>query len=250
MLLMILFIVLISINSVNALEDNATTQETMNLEKNKPLGNDISSDLESKINNAENGDLILIEYGTYHINNVTLTKNITLQGNGNPRSIIFDGENQYNIFSIRNDSTHVIFKNLTFINAYTEGFGGAISMETGHVYVDNCIFINNTAGVNAGGISNYGTEDEKGYLLLTNSLFVGNHGEHDGGAVTTCFAHSDIYNCVFINNSAHRDGGAIRVSVQGYGNVRTVFSCTIMLMNGEEHITAGQANQISKDAYS
>lgn len=66
MLLMILFIVLISINSVNALEDNATTQETMNLEKNKPLGNDISSDLESKINNAENGDLILIELNISH----------------------------------------------------------------------------------------------------------------------------------------------------------------------------------------
>lgn len=65
---MILFIVLISINSVNALEDNATTQETMNLEKNKPLGNDISSDLESKINNAENGDLILIE-----LQHITLT---------------------------------------------------------------------------------------------------------------------------------------------------------------------------------
>lgn len=162
---------------------------------------------------------------------MTLTKNITLQGNGNPRSIIFDGENQYNIFSIRNDSTHVIFKNLTFINAYTEGFGGAISMETGHVYVDNCIFINNTAGVNAGGISNYGTEDEKGYLLLTNSLFVGNHGEHDGGAVTTCFAHSDIYNCVFINNSAHRDGGAIRVSVQGYGNVQ---DCIFMYNHADE----------------
>lgn len=66
---MILFIVLISINSVNALEDNATTQETMNLEKNKPLGNDISSDLESKINNAENGDLILIEL----MEHITLT---------------------------------------------------------------------------------------------------------------------------------------------------------------------------------
>ena len=59
----------------------------------------------------------------------------------------------------------MVFRNITFINAYTEGFGGAISIETGHVSVDNCIFINNTAGVNAGGISNYGTEEEKGYLF-------------------------------------------------------------------------------------
>lgn len=87
--------------------------------------------------------------------------------------------------------------------------------------MDNCIFINNTAlsDTNAGAISNYGNEDNKSYLFVNNSLFMGNHADHDGGAVTTCYANSDIYNSVFVNNSACRDGGAIRVSVFGYGNV-------------------------------
>ena len=58
-----------------------------------------------------------------------------------------------------------------------------------------------------------------------------NHAGHDGGAVTTCFADSDIYNCVFINNSAHRDGGAIRVSVSGYGNVE---DCIFMFNHADE----------------
>ena len=226
-----IFIFLIFINGVNAFEDNTTAHNMIISTAENPILNDISSDLESEINNAQNGDVILIKPGTYHFNNITLTKNITLEGSGNPEKIIFDGEKKYNLFSIRNDSTHVVFRNITFINAYTEGFGGAISIETGHVSVDNCIFINNTAGVNAGGISNYGTEEEKGYLLLENSLFIGNHGNHDGGAVTTCFAHSDIYNCVFINNSAHRDGGAIRVSVQGYGNVQ---DCIFMYNHADE----------------
>ena len=192
---------------------------------------DSSSDLENQIINANAGDEILINPGTYNLHNVTISKNMTLQGNGNPDKIIIDGEQISSIFLIRSDAVHVTFKNITFINALTDGFGGAISMETGHVYVDNCNFINNTAGVNAGGISNYGTEEQPGYLLVNNSLFLNNHAEHDGGAVTTCYATSYIYNSVFINNSAHRDGGAIRVSVEGYA---TVEDCIFMYNYADE----------------
>ena len=115
----------------------------------------------------------------------------------------------------------------------TNNFGGAISIETGNVYVDNCIFINNTAvdDTNAGAISNYGTKKNKGYLYVNNSLFINNHADHDGGAITTCYANSNIYNSVFINNTACRDGGAIRVSVFGYGNVQ---DCLFMFNHADE----------------
>ena len=192
---------------------------------------DASLNLEEIINNSNNNNEILIEPGTYHLHNIQITKNITLSGNGDPRDIIIDGDKKSSIFLIRSDAVHVSFKNITFINANVMGFGGAISMETGHVYVDNCIFANNTASVNAGGISNYGTDNTRGYLLVNNSLFVNNHGDHDGGAITTCKADSYIYNSVFINNSAHRDGGAIRVSVAGYGNVE---DCIFMFNHADE----------------
>lgn len=183
--------------------------------------------------NADNGDEITLEPGVYKIHNVKITKNITIQGNGNPEDVIIDGENLSSILLIRNDSVHLILKNLTFINGCTDNFGGAISIETGHVYVDNCNFINNTAleNTNAGAISNYGTGEQKGYLLVNNSLFVNNHADHDGGAITTCFANSYIYNSVFIGNTAHRDGGAIRVSVEGYGFVE---DCIFMYNHADE----------------
>lgn len=190
-----------------------------------------TSDLKSIIEKSYDGDEILLEPGHYNLHNITLSKSISITGNGNPKDIIIDGENKSSIFLIRSDSVHVTFKNITFINANVEGFGGAISMETGHVYVDNCNFINNTASVNAGGISNYGNEKTKGYLFVNNSLFVNNYAGHDGGAITTCYANSDIYNCVFISNRAHRDGGAIRVSVQGYGNVQ---DCIFMYNHADE----------------
>ena len=224
---MILFILIISISSVSASPDDIA----LDMSSETPILQDASSDLENKIVNAENGDEIIINPGTYYLHDINVTKNITLQGNGNPTDIILDGENKSSILLVRSDAVHLTLKNITFINAYTKGFGGAVSMETGHVYVDNCNFINNTAGVNAGGISNYGNEKEKGYLLLTNSLFINNYAGHDGGAVTTCYANSYIYNTTFISNSAHRDGGAIRVSVAGYADVK---DCVFMYNHADE----------------
>ena len=183
--------------------------------------------------NANDGDEIVLEPNTYKVHNITITKNLTIRGNGNPDDVVIDGENKSSIFLIRSDAVHLTLKNLTFINGCTDNFGGAVSIETGHVYVDYCNFINNTAleNTNAGGISNYGTTEQKGYLLVNNSLFVNNHADHDGGAITTCYANSYIYNSVFIGNTAHRDGGAIRVSVQGYGLVE---DCIFMYNHADE----------------
>lgn len=228
-------ITLISISAANATDIiNSTTDITAYDEyqlQNDEIPVDSSSNLTKELSDANDNDILTLEKGTYKVSDFEITKNLTIKGNGDPLDVIIDGEQKSGIFLIRNDSVHVTFKNLTFINANVEGFGGAISMETGHAYVDNCYFINNTASVNAGGISNYGNETHRGYLLLNNSFFMNNHAGHDGGAVTTCFADSDIYNCVFINNSAHRDGGAIRVSVSGFGNVE---DCIFMFNHADE----------------
>ncbi len=224
-------IVLISLSCVSA-NENATDSIELSASEDDNL-RDISTSLEEKIINAQNNDKITIEPGRYTINNIHITKNITLHGNGDPREVIFDGQNKSSILLIRSPDVYLTVKNITFINGLTDNFGGAISIETGHVTVDNCMFINNTAleDTNAGGISNYGTKQNRGYLLVNNSLFINNHADHDGGAITTCYADSYIYNCVFINNSAHRDGGAIRVSVYGFGDVQ---DCIFMFNHADE----------------
>ena len=189
---------------------------------NSHASDEVSQELYDRIINAEDNETIFIEKGTYKIHSVNLTKNITIQGNADPREVIIDGEQLGSVFLINDIGVTARFYNLTIINGLTDNFGGGICIETGNVYVDNCIFINNTAlnNTNGGAISNYGNETNRSYLFVNNSLFVGNHADHDGGAVTTCYAVSDIYNSVFINNSAVRDGGAIRVSIYGYGKVQ------------------------------
>ncbi|AMK15471.1 right-handed parallel beta-helix repeat-containing protein [Methanobrevibacter olleyae] len=192
-----------------------------------------SKELIDRIESANNGDTILIEPGIYKIHGINITRNISFQGNANPREVIIDGEELSSIFFINNINITAKFNNLTIINGKTDNFGGGICIETGNVYVDNCIFINNTAlnVTNGGAISNYGNETDRSYLFVNNSLFIGNHADHDGGAVTTCYGRSDIYNSVFINNSAGRDGGAIRVSVFGYGNIQ---DCIFMYNHADE----------------
>ena len=218
-ILLILLIIIINISIVTANDYNNTNLTSTDF-NNKLTVN--TTDLNEIIKNTTENQNVILEPGKYTGNKILIDKNITIQGNGNPKDIIIDGEQKIGgIFLIRNPNVHIFFKNITIINGLTNNFGGAISIETGNVYVDNCIFINNTAlsKTNAGAISNYGNMDFKSYLFINNTLFLNNHATHDGGAVTTCYASSDIYNCVFINNSANRDGGAIRVSVAGYGNV-------------------------------
>lgn len=220
LILLLISISLLIISPANAIDVNDTSSD-IDVLKTDVEHADSTSNLIDRIENADNGTEILIEPGTYKIHDLVINKNITLQGNGNPRQVIFDGERLGSILLTRSNDAYLTLKNITFINGQTNNFGGAVSMETGHVYVDNCIFINNSAlqSTNAGGISNYGTEECPAYLLVNNSLFMNNYADHDGGAITTCKATSDIYNSVFINNSAFRDGGAIRVSLYGYGNV-------------------------------
>ena len=223
-------------NEYSTMAESSTISSSDSTDKNSNLKGDLdesSQDLINRIQNANNGETILIEPGTYKVHGINITKNISLQGNGDPREVIIDGEELSSIFFIQDIGITARFNNLTIINGKTNNFGGGICIETGNAYVDNCIFINNTAlnVTNGGAISNYGNETDRSYLFVNNSLFIGNHADHDGGAVTTCYASSDIYNSVFINNSARRDGGAIRVSVFGYGNVQ---DCIFMYNHADE----------------
>lgn len=200
-------------NGMNDEDSNSVETDVSNF-----ASDEKSAELVNRINNAQDNEIIYIEPGTYKIHNITLARNITLQGMGY-NQVVIDGEYLSSIFLIHDKDVYVNFYNLTIIHGLTENFGGGICIETGNAYVDNCIFINNTAlnDTNGGAISNYGNEDYRSYLFVNNSLFMGNHADHDGGAITTCYAKSDVYNSVFVNNSAHRDGGAIRVSVFGVG---------------------------------
>ena len=159
--------------------------------------------------------------GTYYQNGIHVDKNLTFQGQGDARDVIIDGQNKNSIILV-NSVSNVIFKNITFINGKSPDYGGAIHSEKGgKIYVDSCIFENNTAKENGGAISvageqfwNYGKKiTNKGYLKTNNCLFLNNYAGHDGGAVATYWGDTYLYNSTFRFNYAYRDGGATRTGI-------------------------------------
>ena len=89
-----------------------------------------------------------------------------------------------------------------FTNNNETGVGAAIYTEV-NTYIDNSLFINNTATRDGGAI-----EALKGSLTVNNSKFINNNGSDLGGAIyARCVTLID--NSDFINNTAF-DGGSIQ----------------------------------------
>lgn len=151
---------------------------------------------------------------------------MTFIGNGSADKVIIDGSKKGVMFQIR-DKAKVTFVNITFINGqHAYGESGAVIDSRGcTLNIDNCRFINNSAGYNGGAVSNAREGSTAGKMVLTNSIFIGNDCVHDGGAVSTYLSESVIKNCQFYNNTAGRDGGAIRVKFSDY---HLIDNCTFM----------------------
>lgn len=188
----------------------------------KDISIDNSTSIKEAINNSNENDVILLKIGIYVESNILVDKNLTFIGTNNPEDVIIDGNNSGVIFSLNNSKSTVKFINITFINGKNPQFGGAIESRVSKLYVDNCIFINNTAAHNGGAIDNGGNETELRYLLVNNSIFINNYAGNDGGAITTIHGTTDIYNSYFALNSAFRDGGVIR---GGIFTTTNIFSC-------------------------
>ena len=81
--------------------------------------------------------------------------------------------------------------------------------------IDNCIFLNNNVEIIVSGealggaIYCHGTNENYVNLNITNSKFINNSADTDGGAINCKFGTAIINNCLFEKNFVKRDGGAI-----------------------------------------
>ncbi|WP_296878470.1 Ig-like domain repeat protein [uncultured Methanobrevibacter sp.] len=101
--------------------------------------------------------------------------------------------------------SHGIVKDSNFTNNYAKLRGGAIFIHgnstenSTNTTVDNCIFENNTAEVNGGGVDwQEGANDGR----LTNSIFINNTAWRSGGAAYWNGINGTMINCSFEDNHA------------------------------------------------
>lgn len=227
MLITIIVVILISLGTVNASQNNLTddsNNETTIRYSNTGTFSDLNNLIE---NSSDNSEITLKKDYTYDntvdsnfSSGIHINKSLTINGQGH----IIDANTKAKIFKIH---SKVILKNINFVNAYGNiennyysvgvavdclnstdiincsfknnyvgGFGSAIYFET-YGNIINCSFFNNSATREGGAVyfENNG--------CICNSVFINNTGLA-GGAI-----HSNnckIINSTFLNNSAYYGG--------------------------------------------
>ncbi|MGL4670138.1 MAG: hypothetical protein ACRCVG_06045 [Methanobacteriaceae archaeon] len=165
------------------------------------INNNTEGGLNKTVTDAQNGDVIILEGGTYsdNVTNIVINKNITLMGK-NKETIIIDAQKFGRIFNITTGNNLTLIK-IVLING-NNNTGGAI-YNNGDLTLTSCI-IDNSSGTNGGAIYN------NGKMNITNCQFNNNNADW-GGAIyfTSNTLNTDISSSNFTNNSAVTYGGAI-----------------------------------------
>lgn len=145
-------------------------------------------------------------------NGLTIDKNLSIVGMGD--NVVIDANNNGRIFNI---GAHTVYlSNLIFINgnasSSTDKRGGALYANGTALNIDNCKFINNTAGTKAaaGGTSTYGgaINLKSSTTTITNSEFNGNSAWSTGAGINAensnvllNISDSRFTNNLLLNNS-------------------------------------------------
>jgi hypothetical protein len=193
------------------------------------------------INHAGNGDIIRINTSPKTITLLsrlpTITKNITIEGNGTTLTRTASGGSGTQMMYIEDDVT-VTIRQIHFNNGKTTDSGAAIRKTRGTLTVESCIFSENDAS------SSYSW----------------------GGAISNNGGILNVRGCTFYNNKARATGGAIHsngtVNLIGnlfYGNtggsapvINPPFSGAILRSNGYNVVNVPlgtSSNQSGWDAH-
>ena len=227
------------------LED--TGQNDVLQAKSHSLNGGTFSDIQKVINSASSGDTIKLSGNFISTggDTISLSKKLTFTSSS---QATFDGKNKTVIFKITSGGAQSTFKNLKFINGYTDNRGGAISLSAKFVTFDNCVFENNYAKLTSGAIQTpYKAETSLG-LTIKNCNFTKNGAGIAAGAVGA-FSHDfKITKCIFDSNYIKGPeavcGGAVQIGLDtepSYGVVRDcIFKNNIVITSdGSGHAGAG-----------
>ena len=209
--------------------------------------------LDTASSNGE-GDTINLTAGTYLTNGSGFTFvadptedfSLTISGAGIALTIL-DGENTDQILSIDmsaiddEENTDVIISGITFQNGVSagDGDGGGLQLERDNLIggllpittVENCEFVNNTAGDDGGGMWLRGAG---GDMDVTDCTFSGNMagGEGGGANVNNSFGDTFLTNNIFENNDAGEDGGGLSSSSNDIFLTENIFDSNTCVEDG------------------
>jgi hypothetical protein len=172
---------------------------------------------------------------------ITLDKNLTIDGSGLTPHVQISGGGSVRVFGIPEGLTIAIYhldildgnapsgggidilaSTLTVSNTTFSGNsaddGGAIDVNGGTLFVTDCSFVGNSAAVYGGAIDN-----NMGTTIIVGSTFSGNSSNQYGGGVFNDHGDVTVTNSTFSGNSATLEGGGL-LNYEGTMEVR---NCTL-----------------------
>jgi predicted outer membrane repeat protein len=156
--------------------------------------------LRKAVDDAMPGDTIAfaLDYPAtiFPITNITINKNLTIQGPGADKLTLDGGAFAFATLSIASGAT-VDISRLTLRNSALSGI-----VNSGTLTVNRVVFSDNYSNAYGGAIGNSGS------LTVNDSTFSHNRAGNRGGAIYNN-AGATFNRCSFTNNAATRDGGAI-----------------------------------------
>jgi hypothetical protein len=188
-----------------------------------------STDIQSAVNLATNGDLVLVNPGVYQsagytapdgtLTCVVVSNAITLQGVNGSTVTAIDGGNVmrclylgpggvFNGFTLTNGNTGYTSGNGGGGGAYCGAYISNNELFSDNELIENCLIISNSAGY-GGGVS---------YGIVSNCVLALNRSAGPGGGTESCVS----YSCIFSNNYAEGVGGGAS------GGISTLNNCMLI----------------------
>lgn len=176
------------------------------------FGTDAYTSIQAAVDTAIDGGTVFIARGTYaEGTQITISKNLTLQGDGADVTEV-SGAEAHRVIEILEGNFDVTLDGLRIIKGSNQDRyvinGGGISQNGGKLTISNSTLADNTA-VKGGGISSSG-----GSLIIINSTLSGNSAEYGGGIYAT-FNEVSVVHCTITLNTADEGDGISRPASGG-----------------------------------
>lgn len=158
--------------------------------------------IQNGVDVATAGATVNVAAGTFHIpgvmNQLSITKPLTVQGTGAENTIVDGGGNSRGVYVDPGTGKTVTLDGLTIQNGYASS-GAGILLNSGTLNLANSSLTGNLARYGGGGIYNYG-----GRVNLTNSSLSGNLAAY-GGGIYNDSGTANLINSILSGNLVRAD---------------------------------------------
>jgi predicted outer membrane repeat protein len=206
---------------------------------------------------VDTGGTIIVGTGVY-TENVSISKDLTLQGAGATSTILDGGGTDLVVFvslgrvvdisgvtvrngnyswggGIRNMGTLTLTNSTVASNSATSGGGGIYNSDSARLIISDCVVVGNTSGGRGGGI-----ENASSMLTLVNSAVISNSADSNGGGIYSSGGELTMRGGIVRGNQASgssRSGGGI------FNDSQAILTNLTISGNSSSHRSGGIHNQ-------